>query len=173
MKSHKPIAPEIAFRTVRRAMWISCAAGGLGGVLLAWLNQFSPMAYVLAAAVTATCSACLCARLLHRIAGLNNPYQPRAELPRLESRLRFSRVLGIHMLKRHYKKQNVTFSDVVASHIQPASLHTDDDGDFRPATIVYENMGRYSNSDTFSREQGLATARIALLSMDHTKQIPH
>ena len=39
-------------------------------------------------------------------------------------------------------------------------------------TITYDTQTNAPTSDTISREQ-LATARLALLSMDHTKQIPH
>jgi len=40
-------------------------------------------------------------------------------------------------------------------------------------TIIYEDMPDYPRSDTFPRDQMLASARHTLLSMDHTKSIPH
>ena len=171
---NKPLhSSELAVRQIRRALSIACIAGGAGGLLFAWLYQFSPMAHVLSAVFSATCSACLCAVLLGRIAGLNTEYQPRASAPSLEKRMRFSRVIGVHMLRKNTKKQPITFADVIAANIQPPQPIAFENNDFQPATIVYDSTGGYSSSDTFSREQGVATARIALLSMDHTKQIPH
>jgi hypothetical protein len=40
-------------------------------------------------------------------------------------------------------------------------------------TIVYENNSHYPHSDTFGRDQALSIARHTLLSMDHTKAVPH
>lgn len=39
-------------------------------------------------------------------------------------------------------------------------------------TITYDSQTNHPHSDTIARDQ-LASARLALLSMDHTKQIPH
>ncbi|NBO19210.1 MAG: hypothetical protein EBV03_08320 [Proteobacteria bacterium] len=166
-------ANDTVARFIRHVLLFSSCAGAIGGLILAHIYAFSPMTSVLMGVGTASLSACLCATMLRRMTWQQPAYQPRSDIPKLESRMRFGRVFGVHMLKKNHKKQPTTFADVIAAHIQPAPQQTEDDGDFRPATIVYENMGGYSNSDTYSREQGVATARIALLSMDHTKQIPH
>jgi hypothetical protein len=40
-------------------------------------------------------------------------------------------------------------------------------------TVVYENLDNHPHADTFRRDKVLASAKQALLSMDHTKQIRH
>ena len=41
------------------------------------------------------------------------------------------------------------------------------------STIVYDSIPDYPKSDTFHRDKVLASAKQALLSMDHTKSVPH
>lgn len=41
------------------------------------------------------------------------------------------------------------------------------------STIIYDTMDDYPRSDTYHRDRVLASARQALLSMDHTKSVPH
>lgn len=41
------------------------------------------------------------------------------------------------------------------------------------ATVVYERQIEYPASDTYHRDKALASAKKALLSMDHTNSIPH
>ena len=40
-------------------------------------------------------------------------------------------------------------------------------------TVVYDNFPDFPQSDTYHRDRVLASAKQALLSMDHTKSIPH
>jgi len=40
-------------------------------------------------------------------------------------------------------------------------------------TVVYDNFPDYPQSDTYHRDRVLSSAKQALLSMDHTKSIPH
>lgn len=55
---------------------------------------------------------------------------------------------------------------------QPAEAHKEIP-DSAITTVVYENIDHHPHADTFRRDKVLASARQALLSMDHTKQIRH
>lgn len=106
-----------------------------------------------------------CRQLLKDEPGLNE-----------EQKLRFSRVMAVSLMRRKTIKLSELKKELgIPSALEPNySIQPDlADEEFRPATIVYENLGRHSASDTYQREQALANARLALLSMDHTKQIPH
>lgn len=80
-------------------------------------------------------------------------------------------------LNRGYLQPLADYNDLRPSTpLSPAKTQeTSQDTEFQyttVTTITYDTQTNTPTSDTIARDR-LASARLALLSMDHTKQIPH
>jgi hypothetical protein len=172
MRHHRPFALTTPFSgTFIVAVLLASVLAGVGvGVGLTWAYGLTSSTSILLCVALASMTTCLGANLLRR-ALIQAVFTPERTAPRLEStpqRFGFRRVFGVHLSRKASisPAENTYNPEIYAETTRTT-------GEFQPATIVYEVPGGYANSDTFHRDQALANARQALLSMDHTKQIPH
>lgn len=98
----------------------------------------------------------------------------------IKPELRFNKVLSVSMTRKvvnkQYDSKDITLdnpAELVKEVVELKHTKSEAEIQFRPATIMYEALGTHTNTDTCPRDQAVVNAKLVLLSMDHTKQIPH
>lgn len=113
--------------------------------------------------------------LLHHLGGAGHALEGMGHLATVAATGLFGASFGINrdIFKQVFDKTDLLFKGLTKDEPAKEKVQAIEKPVYPVTTIVYEHAEEHTRCDTYHRDKVLASAKQALLSMDHTKSIPH